>query len=82
VLALGYYWQGEDPYGPLTERDLADIQALIQAAATSLQVPYFSIDLGQSENCKWWVIETGDAQFTSFGQIASEQVWADLNRYC
>lgn len=82
VLALGYYWQGEDPCGPLTEKDLLDIQALIQTAATRLQVPYFSIDLGQAEDGKWWVIETGDAQFTSLGQIKPERVWTGLNRRC
>ncbi|MEZ0372448.1 MAG: ATP-grasp domain-containing protein [Candidatus Sericytochromatia bacterium] len=82
VIGLGYYWAGEDPFGPLTEIDQERVNHLASAAAEKLEVPYVSVDMGQCEDGSWTVIETGDAQFTSVGKISLTRLWQALNQSC
>lgn len=78
VLAWGYYWDEPDDLAPL---DAAEEQAVLDLAcetARRLGTPYIAVDIGQAEDGRWWLIETGDAQFAGLSQTPALQLWAAL----
>jgi hypothetical protein len=71
----GYYWDGEDPLMALSGDEESTVLSLAAAAARRLDVPYVAVDIGQLEDGNWIVIESGDAQFSSFSRIPLLPVW-------
>ncbi len=75
VLTRFYYWRGADPFGPLTTQENSEIETLAQAALQRLGVPYCSLDVGQDEDGRWWVIETADGQFSGMAPDCIAEHW-------
>jgi hypothetical protein len=44
-----------------------------------LQVPYVTIDVGQTEAGDWIVIESGDGQFAGISQASLFQLWQQIS---
>ncbi len=80
IIGLAYYWEGQDPFGPLTESERSQVIELAQKSAQKLAVPYFCVDVGQCEDDSWTIIETGDAQFTSVSQLPINELWQNLKK--
>lgn len=75
VAGWGYYWDCEDAFGVPSTKERDEILELATEAARRLDVPYLAVDIGQLEDERWIVIETGDAQFSSFSQIPLLPLW-------
>lgn len=69
TVGLGYYWEGDDPLRRLSSQEEADVRTVVTEAAYRVQTPYLTVDVGQDEGGRWWVIETGDAQFSGASQV-------------
>lgn len=69
VLALGSYWEEQDPFGRLTERDEQEIRTLAHEVAKRVKVPWLAVDVGQLESGEWRVIETGDPCSAALGSV-------------
>ncbi|MFB2836451.1 ATP-grasp domain-containing protein [Aerosakkonemataceae cyanobacterium BLCC-F167] len=78
VIGCGYYWEGEDPLKKLSTSEESKVIELALNAAKRLEVPYSAIDIGQLEDEKWIVIETGDPQFSGVSQIPLLQLWNEI----
>ena len=78
VLGCGYYWEGDDPLEPLSASERTQVQNLALEAARRLEVPYVAIDIGQTENLDWIVIESGDAQFCGLCAVPRLELWTRL----
>lgn len=78
VVGQGYYWPFEDPFGALTGDDEAAVLALAREAARRLEAPYVSVDVGQLQDGRWIVIESGDPQFSGVGHIALPALYRNL----
>ena len=51
---------------------------LATEAARRVGTPYIAVDIGQTEDRKWIVIETGDAQFSGVSQTPLLPLWNKL----
>lgn len=78
ILALGYYWEGEDLLMHLSHEEEIIVRSLAEEAARRVGTPYIAVDIGQDEEGRWWVIETGDAQFSGRSQINPLALWNRL----
>ncbi|MEM9540424.1 MAG: ATP-grasp domain-containing protein [Cyanobacteria bacterium P01_E01_bin.42] len=78
VLGYGYYWDGDDPLKILSEPEKQQVLNLAKEAARRVNVPYIAIDIGQSKNGRWLVIETGDPQFSGVSQIPLLPLWNQI----
>jgi ATP-grasp domain, R2K clade family 3 len=78
VLGMGYYWEGDDPLKHLSSSEGECVRSLAIESSRRLNVPYVSIDVGQLEDGRWIVIETGDAQFSGVSQIPLLQLWNNI----
>lgn len=80
VLGWGYYWDGDDPLRPLDSEEERTVLTLASEAARRVGTPYVAIDVGQTEDGEWTVIETGDAQFSGVSQTPLLSLWSRLAR--
>lgn len=78
VLGLGYYWGSTDPFGDLSEADLAEVHRLSMLAAGRIGCPLMAVDVGQIEDGSWIVIETGDLQYSGVSQMPHLVFWNEL----
>lgn len=78
VLAMGYYWEGDDDLAGLTASEGAAVTDLALEVSRRLAVPYMAVDVGQIETGEWRVIEVGDAQFSGLSQAPIHKLWAGL----
>ncbi len=78
VLALGYYWDTPDPFGPLSAEEEREVCSLARRASRALDVPYVSIDIGQTTDQEFVVIEPGDAQFAGLGLVEPLELYGQL----
>ena len=78
VLGYGYYWEGDDPLKVLTVGEERIVLELAAEAARRVATPYIAVDIGQTENGDWIVIETGDAQFSGVSQTPLLPLWNKL----
>lgn len=69
VLGVGYYWDGEDPFGELTDQEAADVRALAVQAAGRVDTPLLCVDVGQLDDRTWKIIELGDPQHTGIAHM-------------
>lgn len=70
VIAYGFYWPfAQEGFMKLTEGEERLVLELAQKAARRFEAPYLSIDVGQTEDDRWWVIESGDPQFAGISYI-------------
>lgn len=80
VLGYGYYWEGDDPNKALTSDEERVVLKLAAEAARRVATPYIAVDIGQTENGDWIVIETGDAQFSGVSQTPLLPLWNKLSQ--
>lgn len=78
ILTLAYYWEGDDPDKSLSPTEEQTVRMLAEEAARRVGTPYLAVDIGQAEDGKWWVIETGDAQFSGLSQNNPLTLWHQL----
>jgi hypothetical protein len=78
ILGLGYYWEGDDPLKDLAADEEACVRALALEAAARLPASYLAIDIGQLNDGRWIIIETGDAQFSGVSQIPLLLLWNNI----
>jgi hypothetical protein len=50
-------------------------QPLVREAAQRVGSRYLTVDIGQDKDSHWWVIETGDATFSSLSQTPRLILW-------
>jgi hypothetical protein len=75
VLGFGYYWEGQDLYRNLSSDEEKQVLNLARQAAKQLGVPFLAIDVGQTEDGQWIIIEANDAQFAGTSQIPLLPLW-------
>lgn len=80
IVGLGYYWEGDDPLMTPSDGERGIVADLATRAAARLGVPYVAVDVGQRENGRWIIIETGDGQFSGICRISPIQLWSNLRR--
>jgi hypothetical protein len=80
VLAYGYYWDGDDPLKSLTSSEESSVLNLAVEAARKVRAPFIVVDVGQTEDDRWIIIEMGDAQFAGLGCTPGLTMWNNLNR--
>lgn len=80
IIGMGYYWDGEDGFGPLGQ-DAAEIERLVDAAARRLDAPFVTVDVGQLEDGSWRVIEIGDPQYSAICHMNRHLCWQALADY-
>lgn len=78
VVTKDYYWGGSDPFGELCEAELDAVHQLAQEALVRLDVPYCTLDIGQDESLRWWVIESADGQFSGMAPHSVTAHWHRL----
>lgn len=78
VIGWGYYWDDKDDLADLNPVEKETLLALATQAAGLLGSAYIAVDIGQAEDGRWWVIETGDAQFSGLSQIPRLELWSKL----
>lgn len=80
VLAQGYYWdEHADPF-PLTSEDAGAMRHVAVEAARRVGTPFLAVDVAQTVNGEWLVIEVGDAQFSGLSHVPVLELWAALQR--
>lgn len=80
VLGMGYYWQGDDPLQHLNPVERSAVENLAREAAARLAVPLVAIDIGQTNQGQWIVIETGDPQFSGTSRIPLLELWHHISQ--
>jgi len=80
IVGMGYYWEGDDPLKSLSSNEEREVRALAIEAARRLETPYVAIDIGQTTDGDWIVIESGDAQFSGVSQIPLFGLWHNLRQ--
>lgn len=75
MLELGYYWDGEDDLSRLTPGEEDAIRAIAIEASRRLAVPFLAVDVGQTTDGDWIVIEVNDAQFAGHSQVSLLRLW-------
>ena len=78
VVGWGYYWEGDDPLKALTPGEEQSVLTLATEAARRVGTPYIAVDVGQTEDGGWIVIETGDGQFSGVSQTPLLPLWSRL----
>lgn len=80
VLAQGYYWdEHADPF-PLTPDDAGALRRVATEAAKRVGTPFLAVDVAQTVDGEWIVIEVGDAQFSGLSHVPVLELWAALQR--
>jgi hypothetical protein len=80
VLGFSYYWEGEDRYKELSTAEEHEVLQLAKEASRRLGVPFLAIDVGQTEDGQWIIIEANDAQFAGTSQIPLLPLWNAIQR--
>ena len=70
--------EGEDELAALDPSEREQVSGLALEAFRRLDVPYLTVDIGQTRQGNWIVIEVGDGQFSGLSQIPVHQLWARL----
>jgi hypothetical protein len=78
VIGMGYYWQGEDELRDLSSDERETIAGMASEASRRIGAPYVALDIGQFENGRWMIIETGDPQFSGVSEIPLLQLWSRI----
>ena len=80
VLGYGYYWEGDDPLKALSRTEEDAVLGLALEAARRIGTPFAAVDIGQTQEEQWSVIETGDAQFSGASQTPLLPQWHAISQ--
>ncbi|MGK0390801.1 MAG: hypothetical protein ACI94Y_003561 [Maribacter sp.] len=79
ILDYSYYWNGENPFR-LDSIERESLKTMVLDVAKKLDVPYISVDVGETINEGWKIIEIGDGQFSDIRNISPLKLWNYINR--
>lgn len=77
LVGYGRYWWEQEPYG-MTEVEKAAALGVAQEAARRLSVPFLVIDIAQSAEGKWIIIECNDAQESGYAGASPIGIWQNI----
>ena len=80
VVGCGYYWGYLLPFSTLEPDEEQSVFNLALEAASRLTTPFISFDIGQLEDDRWIVIETGDPQFSGLSLMPERPFWQTMCR--
>jgi hypothetical protein len=63
---------------PLLLRFGSGISLLPNDMKLFIKLPYVALDIGQLENGRWIIIETGDPQFSGVSEFPLLQLWSRI----
>lgn len=81
IIGKDYYWDGHDPFGPLSAADELAVHKLIDDAARRMDAPFVTVDVGQIADGSWRVIELGDPQYSAICHMPRHLCWSNLLTY-
>lgn len=76
VVGSGRYWTSHTYNASPSEQDA--IHRLAQLAAARVDVPFLVVDIAQTAEGDWIVIECNDAQESSYGGVVPLSLWSSL----
>ena len=74
LIDFSFYWNGENPFNLNIQR-LEQLKNLALKTAQKVDVPFISVDIGETKNKEWKVIEIGDGQFSDIRNIPPLKFW-------
>jgi len=78
LLARGFYWPHDEPLAHLSAQEAREVESLAVQAARRLPARSVCLDIGQTEDLGWIVIESGEPGFSGLSQIAPLEWWNRL----
>ena len=78
VIDYSYYWNGENPF-ELTAQKTHELKHLVGEIGAKVNVPYISVDIAETVDNQWKVIEIGDGQFSDIRNISALKLWTKIN---
>lgn len=78
VMGHGWYWPFFHDMARLDDSEREAMLSVARAAAARVPAPYVSVDVGQLEDGRWVIIETGDPQFSGLSFIEPRALWRRL----
>lgn len=76
VVGLGNYWFSES-YAPTPSEEI-EIRALAETAAKALALPFLVVDVAQTADGRWIIIECNDGQDSGYAGINPMAMWSKL----
>ena len=73
VISHGFYWPYLLDFATLTDAEEAAMLAVAREAAARLAAPWLSVDVGQTTDGRWVIIESGDPQFSGLGLMSARK---------
>ena len=67
VMGHGFYWPYLLDFATLQPEEEHEVLDLARRAAARLPTPWVSLDIAQTEDGRWVLLETGDPQFSGLG---------------
>ncbi len=81
ILDYGFYWDEYEDRG-ISEKELErTINHIVSKVVEQVNVPFFSLDIGQLSSGEWIVIELGDGQFSGLSQIPLLRLWSKISQW-
>ena len=77
-VGYGYYWPYPHAFVALAPAEEAAMLALAREGARRLGAPFVSLDVGELEDGRWVIIESGDPQFSGLSFIDPRELWGRL----
>ncbi len=74
IIDYSYYWNGDNPFR-LKKSELELLKTMVLKNAKRVDVPYISVDVGETVKYGWKVIEIGDGQFSDIRNIPPLKLW-------
>ena len=78
IVDYSYYWNGANPFN-LSNAELKQLKETVVEIAKQVKVPFISVDVGETEEDGWKVIEIGDGQFSDIRNISPLKMWNYIN---
>ncbi len=79
IIDYSFYWNGTNPF-KLSALDLERLKIIVLEIAKRINVPFISVDLGETLEDGWKVIEIGDGQFSDIRNISPFKMWNTILR--
>lgn len=77
LAGMGRYWWEGKPY-PITEPERRAAVAIAQEAASRLKLPFLVVDVAQTDEGRWVVIECNDAQESGYAGVPPLAMWQKI----
>lgn len=74
IIDYSFYWNGSNPF-TLSKSGLKTISDKAISIAKKVNVPFISVDIAETKDNEWIVIEIGDGQFSDIRNISPLKFW-------